>query len=86
MWKDDLQPVLDKLLSADRVHGFPYISRQRYWNDELFYGAARSLTFKLQRLQQKAFQGSVNSCFFTVNAPREYEDRGYCGMKNTPFR
>ena len=82
MWKDDLQPVLDKILSADAVFmGSPiYLGNV----SGMMYCLMERLVFSLlsyDDYSKKLFSGSVNSCFFfTMNASREYADRGYRGM------
>ena len=82
MWKDDLQPVLDKILSADAVFmGSPiYLGNV----SGIMYCLMERLVFSLlsyDDYSKKLFQGSVNSCFFfTMNASREYAERGYRGM------
>ena len=82
MWKDDLQPILDKILSADAVFmGSPiYLGNV----SGMMYCLMERLVFSLlsyDDYSKKLFEGSVNSCFFfTMNASREYADRGYRGM------
>ena len=82
MWKDDLQPVLDKILSADAVFmGSPiYLGNV----SGMMYCLMERLVFSLlsyDDYSRKLFEGSVNSCFFfTMNASREYADKGYRGM------
>ncbi|MCH5279786.1 MAG: flavodoxin family protein, partial [Christensenellaceae bacterium] len=69
MWKDDLQPVLDKILSADAVFmGSPiYLGNV----SGLMYCLMERLVFSLlsyDDYSKKLFHGSVNSCFFfTMN-------------------
>ena len=81
-WKDDLQPVLDKILSADAVFmGSPiYLSNV----SGMMYCLMERLVFSLlsyDDYSKKLFHGSVNSCFFfTMNASKEYADKGYRGM------
>ena len=82
MWKDDLQPVLDKILSADAVFmGSPiYLGNV----SGMMYCLMERLVFSLlsyDDYSRKLFQGSVNSCFFfTMNASKEYADKGYRGL------
>ena len=82
MWKDDLQPVLDKILSADAVFmGSPiYLSNV----SGMMYCLMERLVFSLlsyDDYSRKLFHGSVNSCFFfTMNASKEYADKGYRGL------
>ena len=82
MWKDDLQPVLDKMLSADAVFmGSPiYLSNV----SGMMYCLMERLVFSLlsyDDYSKKLFEGSVNSCFFfTMNASKEYADKGYRGL------
>ena len=79
MWKDDLQPVLDKILSADAVFmGSPiYLGNV----SGMMYCLIERLVFSLlsyDDYSKQLFHGSVNSCFFfTMNAPKEFADTGY---------
>ena len=79
MWKDDLQPVLDKILSADAVFmGSPiYLGNV----SGMMYCLMERLVFSLlsyDDYSKKLFPGSVNSCFFfTMNAPKAFADAGY---------
>ena len=82
MWKDDLQPVFDKILSSDVVFmGSPiYLGNV----SGMMYCLIERLDFSLlsyDDYSKRLFDGSVNSCFFfTMNAPKEFADRGYRGM------
>ena len=79
MWKDDLQPVLDKILSADVVFmGSPiYLGNV----SGMMYCLMERLVFSLlsyDDYSKKLFHGSVNSCFFfTMNAPKIYANTAY---------
>ncbi len=82
MWKDDLQPVLDKLLAADAVFmGSPiYLGNV----SGMMYCLMERLVFSLlsyDDYSKRLFRGRVNSCFFfTMNASKEYADTAYRGM------
>ena len=82
MWKDDLWPVLDQILSADAVFmGSPiYLGNV----SGMMYCLMERLTFSLlsyDDYSKKLFQGSVNSCFFfTMNAPKMFANTAYRGM------
>ena len=82
MWKDDLQLVLDKILSADAVFmGSPiYLGNV----SGMMYCLMERLVFSLlsyDDYSKRFFQGHVNSCFFfTMNAPKIYANTGYRGM------
>ena len=82
MWKDDLQPVLDKILSADAVFmGSPiYLGNV----SGMMYCLMERLVFSLlsyDDYSKRLFHGHVNACFFfTMNAPKAYADTGYRGM------
>ena len=82
MWKDDLQPVLDKILSADVVFmGSPiYLGNV----SGMVYCLMERLVFSLlsyDDYSKKLFHGHVNCCFFfTMNAPKIYANTGYRGM------
>ena len=82
MWKDDLQPVLDKMLSADAVFmGSPiYLGNV----SGMMYCLMERLVFSLlsyDDYSKQLFHGHVNSCFFfTMNASKMYADTGYRGM------
>ena len=82
MWRDDLQPVLDKMLSADAVFmGSPiYLGNV----SGMMYCLMERLVFSLlsyDDYSKQLFHGKVNSCFFfTMNASKEYADKGYCGL------
>ena len=82
MWKDDLQPVFDKIFSADAVFmGSPiYLGNV----SGMMYCLMERLVFSLlsyDDYSKMLFNGSVNSCFFfTMNAPKEFADNGYRGM------
>ena len=79
MWKDDLQPVLDKILSANAVFmGSPiYLGNV----SGMMYCLIERLVFSLLSYDDYSkllFQGSVNSCFFfTMNAPKMFTHTGY---------
>ena len=79
MWKDDLQPVLDKMLAADAVFmGSPvYLGNV----SGMMYCLIERLVFSLlsyDDYSKRLFDGSVNSCFFfTMNASKEYAEKGY---------
>ena len=79
MWKDDLQPVLDKILSADAVFmGSPiYLGNV----SGMMYCLMERLVFSLlsyDDYSKKMFHGSVNSCFFfTMNAPKMFAKTAY---------
>ena len=82
MWKDDLQPVLDKILSADAVFmGSPiYLGNV----SGMMYCLMERLVFSLlsyDDYSRQLFHGNVNSCFFfTMNAPKSYADTAYKGI------
>lgn len=82
MWKDDLQPVLDKILSSDAV----FLGSPIYLGNVsgMMYCLMERLVFSLlsyDDYSRRLFSGSVNSCFFfTMNASKEYADRGYRAM------
>ena len=82
MWKDDLQPVLDKILSADAVFmGSPiYLGNV----SGMMYCLMERLVFSLlsyDDYSKKLFHGKVNSCFFfTMNAPKVFANTGYRGI------
>ena len=82
MWKDDLQPVLDKILSADAVFmGSPiYLGNV----SGMMYCLIEWLVFSLlsyDDYSKKLFCGNVNSCFFfTMNAPKVYANTAYQGI------
>ena len=82
MWKDDLTPVLDKILSADAVFmGSPiYLGNV----SGMMYCLMERLVFSLlsyDDYSKKLFHGKVNSCFFfTMNAPEAYANTGYSAM------
>lgn len=82
MWKDDLQPVLDKILSADAVFmGSPiYLGNV----SGMMYCLMERLVFSLLSYDdhsRQLFHGSVNSCFFfSMNAPKSYADTAYKGI------
>ena len=79
MWKDDLGPVLDKMLSADAVFmGSPiYLGNV----SGMMYCLMERLIFSLlsyDDYSKKLFHGKVNSCFFfTMNAPKVFANTGY---------
>ena len=79
MWKDDLQPVLDKILSADAVFmGSPiYLGNV----SGMMYCLMERLVFSLlsyDDYSKRLFQGSVNSCFFfMMNVPKMFVYTGY---------
>ena len=82
MWKDDLQPVLDKILSADAVFmGSPiYLSNV----SGMMYCLMERLVFSLlsyDDYSKKLFHGKVNACFFfTMNAPKVFANTAYRGV------
>ena len=82
MWKDDLQPVLDKLLSADAVFmGSPiYLGNV----SGMMYCLMERRVFSLlsyDDYSKRLFHGHVNACFFfTMNAPESYANTGYRDM------
>ena len=82
MWKDDLQPVFEKIFSADAVFmGSPiYLGNV----SGMMYCLMERLVFSLlsyDDYSKKLFHGSVNSCFFfTMNAPEVYANTGYRAM------
>ena len=82
MWKDDLQPVLDKMLSADAVFmGSPiYLGNV----SGMMYCLMERLVFSLlsyDDYSKQLFHGKVNSCFFfTMNAPKVFANTGYRGI------
>ncbi len=79
MWKDDLKPVFERMLSADVV----------FMGSPIYLGNVSGMMFCLiERLvfsllsyddySKKLFHRSVNSCFFfTMNASKEYADKSY---------
>ena len=79
MWKDDLQPVLDKILSADVVFmGSPiYLGNV----SGMMYCLMERLVFSLlsyDDYSKRLFKGTVNSCFFfTMNAPKVFANTAY---------
>ena len=82
MWKDDLQPVFDKILSADAVFmGSPiYLGNV----SGMMYCLMERLVFSLlsyDDYSKKLFHGNVSSCFFfTMNAPKVFAKTAYRGM------
>ena len=82
MWKDDLQPVLDEMLTADAVFmGSPiYLGNV----SGMMYCLMERLVFSLlsyDDYSKRLFHGHVNACFFfTMNAPESYADACYSGM------
>ncbi len=82
MWKDDLKPVFDKMLSADVVFmGSPiYLGNV----SGMMYCLIERLVFSLlsyDDYSKKLFRRSVDSCFFfTMNASKEYADSAYRGV------
>ena len=82
MWKDDLLPVFDKMLSADAV----------FMGSPVYLGNVSGMMFCLiERLvfsllsyddySKKLFRGNINSCFFfTMNAPKIYANTAYHGI------
>ena len=79
MWKDDLQPVLDKILSADAVFmGSPiYLGNV----SGMMYCLMERLSFSLlsyDDYSKKIFHGHINSCLiFTMNAPKAFAKTAY---------
>ena len=82
MWKDDLQPVFDKMLSADTVFmGSPiYLGNV----SGMMYCLMERLVFALlsyDDYSKRLFHGKVNSCFFfTMNAPKIFANTAYRGV------
>ena len=82
MWKDDLHPVFDKILSADAVFmGSPvYLGNV----SGMMYCLMERLVFSLlsyDDYSKKLFHGSINSCFFfTMNAPKVFANTAYHGI------
>ena len=82
MWKDDLQPVFDKIFSADAVFmGSPiYLGNV----SGMMYCLMERLVFSLlsyDDYSKKLFHGNINSCFFfTMNAPKVFAKTAYRGM------
>lgn len=82
IWKDDLQPVLDKILATDVVFmGSPiYLGNV----SGMMYCLMERLTFSLlsyDDYNKKLFPGCVDSCFFfTMNAPKLFANTGYRGI------
>ncbi|MCH5194843.1 MAG: flavodoxin family protein [Oscillospiraceae bacterium] len=82
MWKDDLQPVFDKILSADAVFmGSPiYLGNV----SGMMYCLMERLVFSLlsyDDYSKKLFHGNISSCFFfTMNAPKVFAKTAYRGM------
>ena len=82
MWKDDLQQVFDKILSADVLFmGSPiYLGNV----SGMMYCLMERLVFSLlsyDDYSKKLFHGNINSCFFfTMNAPKMYANTAYHGM------
>lgn len=82
MWKDDLQPVFDKMLFADTVFmGSPiYLGNV----SGMMYCLMERLVFSLlsyDDYSKQLFHGQVNSCFFfTMNAPKVFANTGYRGI------
>ena len=78
-WKDDLSPVLDKILSADAV----------FFGTPIYFGEITSqmralierLSFILMTYDdysKKLFHGKVNcGCFYTTNVPQEGYEKMY---------
>ena len=82
MWKDDLRPVLDKILAADAVFmGSPiYLGNV----SGMMYCLMERLVFSLlsyDDYSKRLFHGHVDSCFFfTMNAPKIYANTAYRAM------
>ena len=82
MWKDDLRPVLDKILSAHAVFmGSPiYLGNV----SGMMYCLMERLVFSLlsyDDYSKKLFHGKVHSCFFfTMNASATYANTAYRGI------
>ena len=82
MWKDDLQPVFDKILSADAVFmGSPvYLGNV----SGMMYCLMERLVFSLlsyDDYSKKLFHGNISSCFFfTMNAPKVFANTAYHGI------
>ena len=82
MWNDGLQPVFEKILSADVVFmGSPiYLGNVSGFMHCLMERLVFSL-LSYDDYSKKLFHGSVNSCFFfTMNAPKIYADAAYHGI------
>ena len=82
MWKDDLQPVFDKIFSADAV----FIGSPIYLGNVsgMTYCLMERLVFSLlsyDDYSKRLFHGKINSCFFfTMNAPKVFANTGYRGI------
>ena len=82
MWKDDLLPVFEKILSADVVFmGSPiYLGNV----SGMMYCLMERLVFSLlsyDDYSKKLFHGNISSCFFfTMNAPKVFAKTAYRGM------
>ena len=82
MWKDDLLPVFEKILSADAVFmGSPiYLGNV----SGMMYCLMERLVFSLlsyDDYSKKIFNGNISSCFFfTMNAPKVFAKTAYRGM------
>ncbi len=82
MWKDDLKPVFEKMLSADVV----FMGSLIYLGNVsgMMYCLIERLVFSLlsyDDYSKKLFHRSVDSCFFfTMNASKEYADSAYRGF------
>jgi len=87
-WKDDLSPVLDKILSADAV----------FFGTPIYFGEiASQMHALLERLNfilmtyddysKKLFHGKVNcGCFYTMNATEEIFSKMYANRMQESFR
>ena len=86
-WKDDLSPLLDKILSADAV----------FFGTPIYFGEITSqmhalierLSFILMTYDdytKKLFHGKVNcACFYTMNVSREGYEKMYTARKQQSF-
>ncbi|MBQ2994503.1 MAG: flavodoxin family protein [Peptococcaceae bacterium] len=87
-WKDDITPVLDKILSADAV----------FFGVPIYFGEITSqMHALLERLNfilmtyddysKKLFHGKVNcGCFYTMNATEEIFSKMYANRMQESFR
>lgn len=86
-WKDDLSPVLEKILSADAV----------FFGTPIYFGEITSqmhalierLSFILMTYDdysKKLFHGKVNcACFYTMNVPQEGYEKMYAAKMQQSF-
>ena len=87
-WKDDITPVLDKILSADAVFfGVPI-----YFGEitSQMHALIERLSFILMTYDdysKKLFHGKVNcGCFYIMNAPQEMYEKMYADRMKHSFR